>query len=208
MALTHAVDRRSLIQALSTDVAKPSLVVRRFRPTMRNGILDQTWRNTRAWRDDIGDTLLMDNKVANCQNTIKHVIELVTKIAPQRSQESFLFISNRFFPSLPMCWSIFLSKTVFLRSMTSTKQHAFSFWHAHCPKFIFFYTHKISRCAFFLLRFLLQPNVEHECCKFCFLTLWVQSYKLLSHSQRGNGFQGKCFEGGLMIFWGIYEKGF
>jgi hypothetical protein len=77
------------IQSLPADVAEPSLVVRRLRPTMRNGILDQTRRNTRAWRDDIGDTFLMDNKVANCQNIqlTQNVIEFRYKNSMVRERE-------------------------------------------------------------------------------------------------------------------------
>jgi hypothetical protein len=82
-------------------------------------------------------------------------IELVTKIASQRSEESFLFISNRFFPSLPMCWS----KTVFFEVWRQEK-HAFSLWHAH-HRLELLFIHTKTLGVLFLLRFLLQPNVEH-----------------------------------------------
>lgn len=36
----HAVNGGGLIQALSTDVTKPPLVVRWFGPAMRDGVLD------------------------------------------------------------------------------------------------------------------------------------------------------------------------
>lgn len=45
--------------------------MRRLRPAMCNGIFNQKWCNTRAWCDDIGDTFLMNNKVAHCKEERK-----------------------------------------------------------------------------------------------------------------------------------------
>lgn len=150
--LTHAMNSGRFIQSLPTDVAEPSLVVRRLWPTMRDGILDQTRRNTRAWRDDIGDTFLMDNKVANCQNIqlTQNVIEFVTKIAVHRSEESFLFISNSVLSSLPMCWSIFpFANSFSSEGMTSTKAACIFPYHMRTSATLLF-IHTISlRCVFF-----------------------------------------------------------
>jgi hypothetical protein len=158
--LTHAMNGSRFIQSLPTDVAEPSLVVRRLWPTMRDGILGQTRRNTRAWRDDIGDTFLMDNKVANCQNIqlTQNVIEFVTKIAVHRSEESFLLLSY----SLPFqCVDLF-----FRRYDVNKSSMHFSVWHAQ-KRQVTFYTHKFSSVLF-----LLQLNVEHECCKRTFLSFY------------------------------------
>lgn len=64
--LTQAMHGCYLIDPLSTNIAEPSLVMRRLGPAVSHRVLDQTWRDSGAWRNDRSDTLLMDNKVANC----------------------------------------------------------------------------------------------------------------------------------------------
>jgi hypothetical protein len=61
----------NLIQALTTNGTESPLMMRRLRPAMCNGIFNQKWCNARAWRDDIGDTFLVNNKVAHCKEERK-----------------------------------------------------------------------------------------------------------------------------------------
>ena len=69
--LTQAMNGRNFIQTFTTYIAEFSLMMRRFRPAMCNGIFNQEWCDSRAWRDDIGDTFLMKNEIANCNKRKK-----------------------------------------------------------------------------------------------------------------------------------------
>lgn len=50
--------------------------MRRFGPAVRDRILYQTWRYSRTWSDNVGDTFLMDNKVAHCKEISEKKIEV------------------------------------------------------------------------------------------------------------------------------------
>lgn len=77
--------RSRFVQSLSAYIAEPTFMVRWLGPAMRHRILDQARSHPRAWRNNVRDTFLMDNKVANCSREKK--IHDVSLLLPNSNEE-------------------------------------------------------------------------------------------------------------------------